>query len=408
MDQQLLPFVKYSDKDRIPDTPHLSLTIEGDSTVDVWVDDPTYNVLFTITRAADDPNTQSCIIHWNPVEDGCSQSGAVLIFHGSHGLRLEEVDPEKLPTKLLIPREVTASDPCFKELVPGSSVSWKTTLPAVHFEDSGPDAPYSILWPGGQIPIWDWGTLAEHSERTLAPKFPQVVLPGPSYQSFVTLNYESDPEYFEDPPPPSPRAISPSARVNGAPIFSIRIAGPATLPMKNQSSSRLRYPLTVTVSYNGEAGLPHSDRPLTFRSFIFKRPDDHNEGYRLYRGGNDSWTPYEWRTHQRGFIVTEPAPLNVGRNDENNFWTLKPGESWSFTREVSEFPKDLAPGDRFRYLFKGATLDWWNWGNFEDHKDTVVWVPGWLVAKVQDPSDNEGRPIVVVPASNTVEFTLVD
>lgn len=123
---------------------------------------------------------------------------------------------------------------------------------------------------------------------------------------------------------------------------------------------------------------------------------------------NEGWTPYEWRTHQRGFIITEPQALNVGRNDENHFWTLKPGESWSFTRKVSEFPKDVAPGDTFRYLFKGATLDWWNWGNFETHKDTVVWVPGWLQAKIKDPKDNEGRPVVVVPASNAVEFTLVD
>lgn len=75
---------------------------------------------------------------------------------------------------------------------------------------------------------------------------------------------------------------------------------------------------------------------------------------------------------------------------------------------MTEFPNDAAPGDRFRYLFKGATLDWWNWGNFEDHEDTVVWVPGWLRAKVQDPKYNEGRPTVVVPASNAVEFTLVD
>lgn len=87
-------------------------------------------------------------------------------------------------------------------------------------------------------------------------------------------------------------------------------------------------------------------------------------------------------------------------------WTLDPGESWSFTREVREFPKDAAQGDRFRYLFKGATLDWWNWGNLEDHKDTVVWVPGRFVAKVRDPKDNDGRPTVVVPASNAEEFNI--
>ncbi|KAJ5518743.1 hypothetical protein N7453_001165 [Penicillium expansum] len=349
-----------------------------------------------------------CIIHWNPVEDGFSQSGAMLLYHGHKGLEVEKADPEKLPTKLLIPRQVTASDSYFKELVPGSSVSWKALLPPVYLEDSGPEVTYSILWPGGQIPLWDWGTLAEHSEHTLVPKSTPVILPGLSYHSFVTLNYESDPEYFEDPPPPSPRAISPSARVHGAPVLNVTISGPATLSMKDQTYSVPRYPLTVTVSYDAGAELSHSGRPITFRSFIFKQPDDHHQGYRLYREGDDGWTPYEWRTHQRGFIITEPTALNVGRNDENDFWTLKPGESWSFTREVSEFPKDAASGDKFRYLFKGATLDWWNWGSLEDHEDTVIWVPGWLLAKVQYPEDNDGRPTVVVPASNAVEFTLVD
>lgn len=383
--------------------------------MDVLDDELIYDVLFTIMRAADDPHTRPCIIHWNPVEDGCGQSGMKLLLHGEECLQLKELDPEKLPTKLLIPREVPTSDPYFKELVPGSSVSWKAPLPAVHFDDSGLGVTYSILWPGGQIPIWDWGTLVEHSGRTLVPKSTPVVLPGPSYLTFETRNHksdpeESDPEYFDYPPPPSPRSISPSARVNGAPIFSVTIAGPTTLSMKDQIPSLPRYPLTVTVSYHIQAGspcLPHSGM-LTFHSYIFKQPDNHYEGFRIYRRGNDGWTPYEWRTHQLGFRITEPHALNVGRNEENHFWTLKPGESWSFTRQVDEFPKDAAPGDKFRYLFKGATLDWWNWGNFETHKDTVVWVPGWLQGKVQDPKGNGGRPVVVVPASNAVEFTLVD
>ncbi|KAJ5800860.1 uncharacterized protein N7518_002928 [Penicillium psychrosexuale] len=93
-DQQLLPFVKYSKKDRISDTPHLTLKIEGDSTADVGVDDPIYNILFTITRAADNPQTRPCIIHWNPLEDGCGPSGTILLYHqtdshGTHSLELK-------------------------------------------------------------------------------------------------------------------------------------------------------------------------------------------------------------------------------------------------------------------------------------------------------------------------------
>lgn len=81
-----------------------------------------------------------------------------------------------------------------------------------------------------------------------------------------------------------------------------------------------------------------------------------------------------------------------------------PGESWSFTREASDFPQNAAPGDKFRYGFKGASIDWWDWGHFRDHQDTRVWIDG----RVLNPQDNGGRPKLVVPASNWAEFTLVE
>ncbi|KAJ5382536.1 hypothetical protein N7517_000447 [Penicillium concentricum] len=110
----------------------------------MWVDEPIYSVPFTITRAADDPQTRPCIIHWNPIEDGFSQSCSMLLCHEPHVLRHNVADPEKLP-RHLTPRKVTASDPYFKELVPGSNISWSSSLPAVYLEDAGPAVSYSIL-----------------------------------------------------------------------------------------------------------------------------------------------------------------------------------------------------------------------------------------------------------------------
>ncbi|CDM31822.1 hypothetical protein DTO013E5_1934 [Penicillium roqueforti] len=103
-DQQLLPFVKYSKKDRTLDTLHLTLKIEGDSTADVGVDDPIYKIPFTITQAADDPQTRPCIIHWNPLEDSCGPSGTILLYHqtdshGTHSLELKEVEDPKTAYK---------------------------------------------------------------------------------------------------------------------------------------------------------------------------------------------------------------------------------------------------------------------------------------------------------------------
>ena len=82
-----------------------------------------------------------------------------------------------------------------------------------------------------------------------------------------------------------------------------------------------------------------------------------------------------------------------------------PGESWSFTRQVSDFPKTFAPGNQFRYGFKGITLDWWDWGDLCNHENTVVWIQE---DRLHAPNDNEGRPEIKMPASNWLEFKLVE
>lgn len=71
-------------------------------------------------------------------------------------------------------------------------------------------------------------------------------------------------------------------------------------------------------------------------------------------------------------------------------------------------PDDRKPGERLRYQFKGNTLDWWDWGTAEDHAQTIVTLPGSGVEPISSPKDNEGRPKVVIPASNIVEWTVVN
>ncbi|OQE47348.1 hypothetical protein PENCOP_c001G05725 [Penicillium coprophilum] len=114
----------------------------------------------------------------------------------------------------------------------------------------------------------------------------------------------------------------------------------------------------------------------------------------------DDWSPHELGglfTHHAYRFSTD-TPVNVGRDPNGKFVALMSGESWSFTREVSDFPQNAAPGDQFRYGFKGAFIDWWDWG-----QDTVVWVNG--RAKSQN---NERRPKLVVPASKWVDFELLE
>ncbi|CAG8216978.1 unnamed protein product [Penicillium nalgiovense] len=391
--EELSPFMRYSAADRPPDTPRLALFFEAEPQSHIC--DTSYHIIFTITREENDPETRPCIIHWDPVADGLGQSGMILLCRESETDEWQplQVDPQQLPARSLHPHEVSIEDPCFKQLDPGDSVSWSVDLPSVYFDALSTGYFYEILWRGEQIPLWDWGTLSERStsHRQLAPKTPAIVLPNGPHQPVEVIHDEID---LEDDigewSPYSPPPISPSSRMDNAPVLSIYIAGPETLSVKDHSpAARLHYP----------------SQPITLNTSTFKAIDRHYDGFRLYVKENDEWRPHE----VNGLILHHlysfsPYLVNVGKNDENRFQSLVPGESCSFTRTVSDFPKYFAPGDRFRYGYKGATLDWWDWGNLNDHENTVVLAGEY---KVLD-QNNGGRPVVVVPGSNWLEFTLTE
>ncbi|KAF4253498.1 hypothetical protein CNMCM8812_001542 [Aspergillus fumigatus] len=404
---QLSSFVRSSAADKPFETPRLTLTLEGESCIDLS-SDTSYPLIIKIMRDEDDPQTQPCIIRWDPMTDAFGQPGIMLVRSNrdfTEDLQPVQVDSSHLRAKSVHPREVSRSDPCFKELYPGSSVSWELDLPSVYFNSLRPGERYRILWVGGQISLWNWGTLAQLSGCTLSPKSLPVILPGGPHQLLRILEVESDIDEV-GPLPPSPAPILASGRVSGAPVFSLTIAGPATLSMRDRNSrGRLRYPVTMTLSYDAAPdGLDR--KPVTFHTPIFKDIDSRQGGFRLYFREQDHWSPHELPgsfTYHR-YRFSKSVPVNVGRNEQDEFVALMPGESWSFTREVTDFPKHAAPGDEFRYRFKGAQLDWWDWGHLGDHENTIVWV-NYLV---RDPKDNGGRPGLVVPASNWVEFTMVE
>ncbi|KAH3209848.1 hypothetical protein KXV77_006634, partial [Aspergillus fumigatus] len=154
-----------------------------------------YCINFTITRDEDDPQIQPCIIHWDPIEDAFGQPGIMLVrsnFDFTEDLEPAQVNCDQLQAKSLHPRVVSMSDPCFRQLDPGSSISYKVALPSVYFDSFLPGQCYKILWVGGQIFLWDWGTLAEHYGRTLGPNSTAVVLPGGPRHFLSIAPEESD------------------------------------------------------------------------------------------------------------------------------------------------------------------------------------------------------------------------
>jgi hypothetical protein len=152
--------------------------------------------------------------------------------------------------------------------------------------------------------------------------------------------------------------------------------------------------------------------PLTFCTSVF-----HDElNYQLDRrvqSGSEQWIPCRYSGYCPGFVNDQPSKIHVAQSE--GFVCLYPGESWegSFTLddELWEFPDHLRTGAIFRFVFKGATIEWWDWGTKAGtHADTVVTFRGYGRSTRSDFTDdnNGGRPQIFVPSSSEIELVLAD
>ncbi|EIT77531.1 hypothetical protein AO1008_02849 [Aspergillus oryzae 100-8] len=106
------------------------------------------------------------------------------------------------------------------------------------------------------------------------------------------------------------------------------------------------------------------------------------------------------------YQIYDDPDIEVTPGRHADFISLQPGEQWTRTDSL-ELPSDIDIGEVFKYEFSDRVIDWWDWGMKEDHLQTTVKLPCWVKDDVVEPRDNEGRPAIVVPASNVVEFTIV-
>lgn len=159
--------------------------------------------------------------------------------------------------------------------------------------------------------------------------------------------------------------------------------------------------IKISVKYEADPG----SRPITFHSHPFLA-----WGYQLYRRVEDgSWESIEDDT--TGFMILDDPDLTVNVTRDENFATLNPGQTWTTHHDLKGggfdgMPSALTIGEVYRYRFKGLKLDWWDWGGKEEHEQTYVDLPCFKKGVVQKPRDNDGRPELVVPASNILEFSI--
>lgn len=188
-----------------------------------------------------------------------------------------------------------------------------------------------------------------------------------------------------------------------APVLSV------TLHISKTTMSRREdFSVTSQVTFDSPAGTSSDSKAIMFHIYPF------DDCYRLYRLRDEKWQRCETAdTQMTGFRIVDTPDEKIKVAEHKDFVCLKPGESWTTEETIQDpgwthIPEDSVVGDQFRYIFKGTELDWWTWGDKVENAETEVVLPCFIWANVQKPADNDGRPKLVVPGSNTVEFSIVE
>ncbi|KAJ5647727.1 hypothetical protein N7490_004099 [Penicillium lividum] len=424
-------YVKWKETNRLPDTPRLILELSGSSTI--WTESRNENYfLVTLRRVlSDEPDAdfndqkesdtkqdinQPCWLCWSPLIDP-GRGNFILLHHDPGSSSLQRIGVEEnfryAPSSRI--QQFPNEPPSFytaeaKNCHDCYKVTHKLSFPDTWEKLLQPEHTYDLLWTGGEIEYWGWGTQPDVGNK---PKWPPVLVPGGAHITFTVENGKRP----SIPQPKTPPPIQASERIPGAPVLSIELSCSPTMTMTESLKFSIRVFYHGLAENNNTTTDDQNPPPITFHTYAFNSLDGE---FRVYRRRcldqssletEEEWESFEGYGCRFGMWDNPDKLINVSENPDGLFPTLFPGESWSNSWTMMAdgdcLPDDLKPGERLRYQFKGNTLDWWDWGTSSSHAQTIVTLPGSGVEPISDPKDNGGRPKVVIPASNTVEWMVV-
>ncbi|RKU46442.1 hypothetical protein DL546_006864 [Coniochaeta pulveracea] len=415
-----------------------------------------YRNRFVISRSKNDGVDLPCVVRWSPNSSAFTSSGLVLLHHNAAG-DLDPVPIEYTGIRYLGQEVddvvvVTGWGHFVQQLEPGAEVSYVANLPECYYKAMRAGETYTLLYPGEEILMWEWGTLTELTGREIKKRAPAATTddcPNPLISGGARITFKA---VDEDEPWPdraarlakvgfdmanfeetqwrealrwkragSPPPMEETERVPGAPVIT------TTLSCPPHFSGDEDFSVQVTFTYEGVVGpsgaTEPSPRPITIHAWTLHGVYcGRREGLRVDRwvktekdqrgDGNDvSWEKCEDDDEMGYLLVDEDVAIRVGQ-DNKNFISLMPGEAWTTSDRIHNarwrsgyIPENVAPGDTFRCRHKGIVMDWWDWGTMADHVDTVVKLPSFIAGKVTEPADNGGRPKLIVTAAEEVRFT---
>ncbi|KAJ4287048.1 hypothetical protein N0V88_007813 [Collariella sp. IMI 366227] len=307
------------------------------------------------------------------------------------------------------------------ELPPGSEGRLAVNLPEHYNHAMAAGETYTLLFPGVEVAMWDWGTIGEHLGRELKAWHrlekdemrPALLILGGAHVSILACEEET----------PWPERATTQAQFGfdkanlmdpEAPILTMSLECAPTTTLNGVLSVEVKVTYTGQVSeLDGYPGPDTTKRPITFRTWSIIGLDDWPKGFGLYRwrdGDNEApWEACNLENGACGFQIYDEPDVAVRVVEHEDFTTLKPGGgSWTTTNYLHKLPQDTTVGDLFLYGFRGVTVDWWDWGGVEEHADTVVMLPCWIAGRVTGPRSNGGRSKLVVTYAEPVEFRVVD
>ncbi|RDK46667.1 hypothetical protein M752DRAFT_323197 [Aspergillus phoenicis ATCC 13157] len=297
MDQQIGSYIKFSSKDRYPETPCIQLEIKLCPLLQ-----------YTLSRSTHDDDPRPFVFIWSPLNDGYSRDGFILLRHTSGG-KLERVH---VPDATLDPLDMVHVEYPFdlQELEPGGTITYCHSLPRRYREQLEPGETYELVWTGTKIPLWDWGVPSDYvgSRLTANPTQPDLILPGGARVTFTYEQIESPAFIRRQSTPP----LLPSDRVQGDPILSVELSGPKTIAPEGKHCASLH------VRYHGGP----TDQPIIFRNHVIW------ELLRSYRLESGLWELQEGPCGCSGLFLDDPN-MTVNVVEDEGFITLKPGEYWS-------------------------------------------------------------------------------
>ncbi|KAJ5164247.1 uncharacterized protein N7500_006077 [Penicillium coprophilum] len=376
----------------------------------VCLSNPRLAIIVTIRRAEDDCD-KPCIFRWSSIYDAWGPSGFVVFQHTPDGLKRVEGTPGRPPPRTV---KITGYEFETEELLPGQTISRNINSMSPFLDHMVVGERYELVWLGAEYALWAWGTLRDHWEQEIGDnsRLPLVVIPGGASRSF----YGVDVEELAEPEPYEPSLIEKSDRIPGAPCICVFLESPSEMSRTEGIS------ITMKITYDGLTNEDHGainddTKPIIIHNYPFRhshcrlqrRCPDYDPS-KDSSGDSTQWKTYYDNERNPGWRIVDEPDVEINVTDSEYFRGLKPGESFVKTLQLEDFHlhPDTVVGDTYRYQYCGGCVDWWVWGDFKEHANTVVKLPCWLQDYVVDPDDNDGRPFIMIPSSNFVEFTIVE